>query len=189
MSDSDYHGSATGRGSRVTSGRSGTGHRAPRPARSSLPVGSAAIGNLTAEPYRYTMSDLENETGISGRTIRYYITEGLLPAAKGRGVGATYSSAHMLRLKAIAALKENHTPLGEIRQRLEGIREADLAAMLQVETAPPEDRWRRVLLHPDLELHVRERSGRDRDYALERVADTIVKQSEILLSQELGNSR
>jgi DNA-binding transcriptional MerR regulator len=169
--------------------RTARGDHGARQSRSSLPVGSAAIGNLSAEPYRYTIADLENETGISARTIRYYITEGLLPAAKGRGVGATYSPVHLLRLKAIAALKENHTPLSEIRQRLDGIREADLAAMLQVETAPPEDRWRRVLLHPDLELHVRERSGRDRDYALERVAETIVKQSEILLSQELGSSR
>jgi DNA-binding transcriptional MerR regulator len=158
--------------------------------RGSLPVGSAAIGaKQRAEPYRYTITDLENETGISGRTIRYYITEGLLPAAKGRGVGATYSQAHMLRLKAIAALKENHTPLAEIRQRLEGIRESDLAAMLQVETAPPENRWRRVLLHPDLELHVRERTGRDRDYALERAVDEIVKHAEIVLNRELGAPR
>jgi DNA-binding transcriptional MerR regulator len=169
-------------------GRSAVAGRGSR-GRSSLPVGSAAIGNLKAEPYRYTMADLEAETGISARTIRYYITEGLLPAAKGRGVGATYSPAHLLRLKAISALKENHTPLGEIKQRLEGIREADLAAMLQVETAPPEDRWRRVLLHPDLELHVRERSGRDRNYALEKVVETIVRQSEILIDQELRDSR
>ncbi len=155
----------------------------------SLPVGSAAIGTSRAEPYRYTMADLERETGLPGRTIRYYITEGLLPAARGRGVGATYNAAHLLRLKAIAALKETHTPLAEIRQRLEGIRESDLAAMLHVETAPPEDRWRRVHLHDDLELHVRERGGRDRNYALEKVVDTIVRQSEILIDQELKESR
>lgn len=182
MSDSPRPGSPNTRPSQGT-------HRPARSSRSSLPVGSAAIANLTAEPYRYTIADLERETGISPRTIRYYITQGLLPSAKGRGVGATYSPTHLLRLKAIAALKENHTPLSEIRQRLDGMGEGNLAAMLQVETAPPEDRWRRVLLHPDLELHVRERSGRDRDYDLERIADTIVKQSEILISQELGNER
>jgi DNA-binding transcriptional MerR regulator len=155
--------------------------------RSALPVGSAAIGSPRAEPYRYTMADLERETGINPRTIRFYITQGLIPPAKGRGVGATYSPAHLLRLKAIAALKETHAPLNEIKQRLEGMREEDLAAMLQVQTAPPEDRWRRVQLHPDLELHIRERSGRDRSYALERVADTIIKQSEVLIAQALGD--
>lgn len=170
-------------------GRPGARERSRRARGDALPVGSAATGNLTAEPYRYTMADLEAETGISARTIRYYITEGLLPAAKGRGVGATYSPTHLLRLKAIAAMRENHTPLAEIRQRLEGIREADLAAMLHVETAPPEDRWRRVHLHPDLELHVRERGGRDRNYALEKVVDMIVRQSEVLIDRELGDSR
>ncbi len=163
--------------------------RGARTRGASLPVGSAAIGTAKAEPYRYTLADLERETGLTGRTIRYYITEGLLPAAKGRGVGATYSPAHLLRLKAIVALKENHTPLTEIKQRLEGIRESDLAAMLQVETAPPEDRWRRIHLHDDMELHIRERSGRDRNYALEKVVDTIVRQSEILIDQELRDSR
>jgi DNA-binding transcriptional MerR regulator len=168
---------------RVASGRMASGRG------STLPVGSAAVGSLSAEPYRYTMADLERETGLSARTIRYYITEGLLPAARGRGVGATYGPAHLLRLKAINLLKGEHLPLDEIRRRLDELRDSELAAMLEVKTAPPEDRWRRVMLHPDLELHVRERGGRDRDYELERVVDTIVKQSEILIAQQLGDQR
>jgi hypothetical protein len=80
-------------------------------------------------------------------------------------------------------------PLEEIRQRLEAMRDDDLAAMLHVETAPAEDRWRRILLHPDVELHVRERSGRDRDYALEKVVANIVDHSELMLKRELGEGR
>jgi DNA-binding transcriptional MerR regulator len=148
-----------------------------------LPVGSAAIGSLHAEPYRYTMADLEAETGISPRTIRFYITQGLLPAAKGRGMGATYGPVHLLRLKAISLLKANHTPLEDIRRQLDTMRDSELAAMLEVETAPPEDRWRRVTLHPDLELHIRERGGKHRDYAFEQVVDTIVKQAKIVLDR------
>jgi DNA-binding transcriptional MerR regulator len=155
---------------------------------SSLPVGSAAIGTKTAEPYRYTMADLEAETGLPGRTIRYYITQGLLPPARGRGVGATYGPTHLLRLKAIGLLKKDNTPLEQIRQRLQDMRDAELAAMLEVETAPPEDRWRRVHLHPDLELHIRERGGRNRDYTFEKVVDLIVKQSEILIDQQLRDA-
>ena len=154
----------------------------------SLPVGSAAIGTRSPDPYRYTMADLEAETGLSARTIRFYITEGLLPPARGRGVGATYSPAHLLRLKAIELLKRDNTPLQQIRQRLQDMRDAELAAMLEVETAPPEDRWRRVMLHPDLELHVRERGGRSRDYTFEKVVDLIVKQSEILIDQQLRDA-
>ena len=168
-------------------GRSAFG-RATNSRGATLPVGSAAVGNLSPEPYRYTMPDLERETGLTPRTIRYYIKEGLLPGAKGRGVGATYGPAHLLRLKAISLLKEEHLPLEEIRKRLDGMRDGELAAMLEVKTAPPEDRWRRVRLHDDVELHVRERGGRDRDYELEKVVDTIVKQSEILIAQQLGDT-
>jgi DNA-binding transcriptional MerR regulator len=148
-----------------------------------LPVGSAAVGVPSAEPYRYTMADLERETGISKRNIRYYITEGLLPSAKGRGVGATYGKAHLLRLKMIARFKEDHLPLDEIRKRLENLREDDLAAMLHVETAPPEDRWRRVTLHDDLELHIREPGGRNRDYEFERAVTEIIGHSSIVLDK------
>lgn len=169
------------RARRTTSSRPTTGSRG-----GSLPVGSAAIGTPAPEPYRYTMADLERETGLSPRTIRFYITQGLLPAARGRGVGATYGPGHLLRLNAINLLKREHLPLEEIRQRLEGMRDAELAAMLEVETAPPEDRWRRILLHPDLELHVREPGDRARDYPFERLVDTIVKQSEVLIAQQLG---
>jgi DNA-binding transcriptional MerR regulator len=154
-----------------------------------LPVGSAAIGTGAVEPYRYTMADLERETGLSARTIRYYITEGLLPPAKGRGVGATYGPAHLLRLRMVNRFKEDHLPLDEMKRRLDGLRDADLAAMLQVETAPPEDRWRRVMLHPDLELHIREPGGKPKDYGFETVVDTIIKQSSILLDQQLGDRR
>ncbi len=154
-----------------------------------LPVGSAAISSSRADPYRYTIADLENETEITPRNIRYYISQGLLPSARGRGVGATYGPSHLLRLQAIKLLKEQNTPLEEIRRKLEDMNDAQLAAMLQVETAPPEDRWRRIMLDDDLELHVRERGGKSRDYALEQVVDTIVKQAEIVIHQHLRNRR
>jgi DNA-binding transcriptional MerR regulator len=151
--------------------------------RQSLAAGSAAFGGTQAEPYRYTMADLEAQTGVSARTIRFYITQGLLPAARGRGVGATYGPGHLLRLKAIVLLKAENLPLDQIRTRLEGMRDADLAAMLEVKSAPPEDRWRRLQLHPDLELHVREQGGRNRDYQLDKAVDTIVKQAKIIIDQ------
>jgi DNA-binding transcriptional MerR regulator len=183
----DRDGRASDGWDRTPQARSGAAGGA-RQRGSSLPVGSAAIGTKTAEPYRYTMADLEAETGLSARTIRFYIAQGLLPAARGRGVGATYGPSHLLRLKAIGLLKNDNTPLDQIRQRLQDMHDAELAAMLEVETAPPEDRWRRVHLHPDLELHVRERGGRNRDYTFEKVVDLIVKQSEILIDQQLRDA-
>src|SRR5688500_14962404 len=107
----DGDGTMTERGRRLPSARRGAAARPFRQRGTPLRVGSAATGPLNPEPYRYTMGDLEAQTGLTARTIRYYITEGLLPAAKGRGVGATYGPGHLLRLKAIALLKGEHMPL------------------------------------------------------------------------------
>ena len=46
------------------------------------------------QPVRYTMDDLERESGVTSRTIRYYISEGLLPPAYGRGPTAVYDADH-----------------------------------------------------------------------------------------------
>ena len=54
---------------------------------------------------RYTMADLEQLTGFSARTIRFYIQEGLVSAAHGRGPSATYERDHLLRLLRIAELQ------------------------------------------------------------------------------------
>jgi DNA-binding transcriptional MerR regulator len=139
------------------------------------PRGSAAKPLPAPDPYRYTMADLERETGLNARTIRYYIAQGLLPPAHGRGPSATYDLGHLLRLQAIQFKKASHLPLDEIKRQLGDLTDEDIAAMLEVETAPPEDRWRRIQLHSDIELHVRERGGRGRDLALQRVVDRIVR--------------
>ncbi|HEU0116628.1 MAG TPA: MerR family transcriptional regulator [Thermomicrobiales bacterium] len=137
------------------------------------PRGSAARPAIAPEPYRYTIADLEAKTGLPPRTIRYYIGKGLLPPAHGRGPSATYDLGHLLRLRAIALLREQHIPLEEIKERLDSLHDRDIAAMLEIETAPPQDRWRRVQLHPDIELHIREADGKRRDYAFEQAIGRI----------------
>jgi len=121
---------------------------------------------------RYSLSDLERETKINGRTIRYYISEGLLPPAYGRGPSATYDLGHLLRLRHIAALKDQRLGLQEIKDRLAGLTDDDIAALLNVQTEPTEEFWRRIELHPDIELHVRQR-GRS-DPAMDDAVDLIV---------------
>jgi DNA-binding transcriptional MerR regulator len=147
------------------------------------PRGSAARAVSLPEPYRYTLADLEQETGIAGRTIRYYISQQLLPPALGRGPTATYNLGHLVRLRAIALLKANHLPLDQIRQRLASLSDDEIAAMLEVETSPPEDTWRRIRLHPDIELFVRERPGKDRDYRFEATVETI----KMIVRDQLGD--
>lgn len=127
---------------------------------------------IAAEPNRYALADLERETGVNGRTIRYYISEGLLPPAYGRGPGATYDLGHLARLQMIQILKNQHLPLGDIRQRLNDLSNSEILALLNIQAAPAENSWRRIELHPDIELHVRQRTSHGR--SLEKAADLIV---------------
>lgn len=145
----------------------GFGRGAAPPRGRSVPI------PVVPEAHQYSIADLEAETGFNIRTIRYYITQGLLPPAHGRGPSATYDLGHLLRLRMIALLKAAYRPLDEIKARLADLSDQEIAAMLEVETEPPEDRWRRVQLHPDIELHVRERA-KSRDRALDEAVDLIV---------------
>lgn len=129
---------------------------------------------------RYTMADLERLTSFSGRTIRYYIQEGLLRPAYGRGPSATYDRDHLLRLLRIAELKSEVSALDHIRERLDAYSTAELEAHFTIRSGPEEERWRRVRVHPRLELHVRE-TGADRDYRFEQALDQIVQHARIVL--------
>jgi len=131
------------------------------------------------------MPELEALTGLTARTIRFYISQGLLPPAFGRGPTATYDQTHLLRLHAIKELKGQHLQLHEIRQRLAELSDEELGTLVEVESMPVEARalWRRISLHPDVELHVRERTGGDRDLAFEQRVSSLVAAAKGMLSQ------
>lgn len=79
----------------------------------------------------YSLDELTSLAGVTVRTIRYYIAEGLLPPPLTRGRGAAYSHDHLERLLLIARLKEEFLPLKEIRRRLRGMSPDDVRAAQQ----------------------------------------------------------
>lgn len=131
--------------------------------------------SLQGRPDRYTLAELEDRTGIKGRTIRYYITEGLLPPAYGRGPSATYDHDHLLRLEAINQMKEQRQPLKSIKESLEQLTTDDLSMMLNSTDQPEAVVWRHYQLHPDFQINVRDRSGdggdSTHDYAFELIIE------------------
>ena len=175
---------ATGRRPAVGAehGRNGAGGRGR-----SLPRGRTIPEVHIPDRHRYTIAELEQHTAVPARTIRYYISQGLIAPAHGRGPSATYDRDHLLRLQAIVRLKETNAPLDDIKATLAELSDADIAAMLEIETAPPEDRWRRIELHPDIELHVRERAGKRRDYDFERLIDKLVRLANLELNDYRGS--
>lgn len=64
------------------------------------------------------IAELAQRAGVTPRTIRYYVAEGLLPPPGGRGQRRAYNQQHLDRLAAIRELKAAYLPLHEIRRRL-----------------------------------------------------------------------
>jgi DNA-binding transcriptional MerR regulator len=68
-----------------------------------------------------TIEELAERSGVSIRTIRFYITEGLLPSPLMRGRNAAYTAEALYRLILIQRLKDAHLPLKEIRNQLDAL--------------------------------------------------------------------
>ena len=64
------------------------------------------------------IAELARRVGVTPRTVRYYVAEGLLPPAGGQGQRRAYGAEHLRRLEAIRHLKAAYLPLHEIRRRL-----------------------------------------------------------------------
>ena len=67
-----------------------------------------------------TLADLEQKSGVPARTIRFYISRGLLDGPSKAGRGAAYTSAHLDRLAKIKALQDKGHVLSEIAAILSG---------------------------------------------------------------------
>lgn len=71
-----------------------------------------------------TLAELADATGIPARTIRFYISRGLLEGPAKAGRGAVYTSAHQDRLEKIKALQAEGRLLSEIAPLMDGERAA-----------------------------------------------------------------
>jgi DNA-binding transcriptional MerR regulator len=88
---------------------------------------------------RYSLADLARVTGVTPRTVRYYIVQGLLPGANESGPGASYDERHLRRLRLIRELQRQHLPLAEIRARLAELSDNEVAELLEAQTVKAEE--------------------------------------------------
>jgi DNA-binding transcriptional MerR regulator len=91
----------------------------------------SAPGTAADPEATYTLDDLTAQAGVTVRTVRYYIGEGLLPPPTGAGPGTRYTREHLDRLLLIGALKDRYLPLKEIRRRLRGMDAAGVHAAVE----------------------------------------------------------
>jgi Ca-activated chloride channel family protein len=125
----------------------------------------------------WKLEELASESGVSARTVRYYVQRGLLPAPVFRGRDTAYSEEHLVRLRAIRRLQERFLPLDAIQAELERSTPDELRRLAVGQHAPPPvthhpyrqpplvpprpapapgQRWIRFELAPGLELHLLE---------------------------------
>ena len=92
---------------------------------------------MAEPPEALRIGQLAERAGVTPRTVRYYVAEGLLPPPSGAGQQRVYTQEHLLRLRAIRRLKEAFLPLGEIRQRLAGLSLPELQRLAEAPPSPP----------------------------------------------------
>lgn len=136
------------------------------------------------EPDRktYRIGELCERTGVTRRTVHYYIGRGLLPPAEGAGLASCYTEEHVERIRAIRRMQADYLPLEEIRRRLDEGEEPVDRAPEDVPAGRPGGRAERRLVRVVLE-HGVEITYPDTEEAAEfaaklvRLADRLGKES------------
>jgi DNA-binding transcriptional MerR regulator len=110
-----------------------------------------------------SLVDLAKETGLPGRTIRFYIARGLLPRPMKGGRAAAYGPEHRTRLEEIQQLQKQGLTLSEIGGRLSGVAAAGV---------PEPMVWAEYRLAEDVVVRVRADAG---PWRLKRVRDWLAQ--------------
>jgi DNA-binding transcriptional MerR regulator len=109
-----------------------------------------------ADAPRYAIGDLADLGGVSRRTVRYYVQEGLLPAPHGIGRGNHYGPEHLNQLLKVKSLQEAGRTLDQVRRELTQRSRSRASQPLPSTAGQPLPRslWRRVTVAPGVELNV-----------------------------------
>jgi len=102
---------------------------------------------------RYAIGELATLGGVSRRTVRYYVQEGLVPPPLGLGRGNHYTPEHLEQLLRVKALQESGHTLDDIRVSL-AQQPRSRAAQPLGDDMPARSLWRRITLTPGVELHI-----------------------------------
>ena len=108
------------------------------------------------------MAELSERSGFPARTIRYYISRGLVDGPVRLGRGAAYTEGHLQRLRRIRELKQEGLTLKEIGHRL-------AAAETEEGLADPTE-WQRYRVAEDVVVFV---SGEAAPWRLRHIRSTL----------------
>jgi hypothetical protein len=124
----------------------------------------------------------------SARSVRFYVSNGLLDRPEGTGTAATYNYRHLLQLLAIKIRQREGQTLETIKREMKEVTGDLLERRIAQSLAPAlgagadtvaareDDRphvWRRVLVADGIELHVREDSAAAGDDAVVAMREAV----------------
>lgn len=85
----------------------------------------------------WRIRELAQMTGVSVRTLRNYVTAGLLTPTELRGTATRYQRRELLRLVAVMrARKETKLSLADMKQKLDAVGDGELEAWVRAGTLP-----------------------------------------------------
>jgi len=119
---------------------------------------------------RFSVGQLAELGGVSRRTVRYYVQEGLIPAPYGVGRGSHYGTKHLEEILRVKAMQEQGMTLETIRRRISSESTASVP-MADVHALVPRSRWTRMELMPGVEIHISSRRRVPTPTELEELAD------------------
>ncbi len=109
----------------------------------------------------WTLRELAAETGVPERTIRFYISRGLVDPPLRGGRGAAYGAGHKARLGAIKELQAKGLMLGEIAHAIALASSEPVlpAPALGLPALPEPAVWRSYRVAADVMVMVRAEAG------------------------------
>lgn len=115
-----------------------------------------------------SLGELAAESGLTERTIRYYISRGLLEGPARGGRGAFYTNAHLKRLREIQGNQQQGLTLTEI-ERLGGT--ASVPGRL-----PEPEAWLAYPLADDIVVQVKSGTSPWRQHQVRSIIERLVRE-------------
>jgi DNA-binding transcriptional MerR regulator len=96
-----------------------------------------------------SLNELAKKSGVPERTIRYYITRGLIPGPMRGGRGAEYTQEHLVGIQNVRRLQSEGMTLAEIEYQV-----AQPAGHRRAAIRP--ESWSMYRISPDVTVEVRD---------------------------------
>jgi DNA-binding transcriptional MerR regulator len=104
--------------------------------------------------HRYTLDELCSLVGLTKRTIRFYMQEGLVSRPEGQKRGSYYLDIHLQQLQQIQAWQKAGYSLERIRELLEdGANPEETLVPLRAQRGDVQV-WSRIHIAPGVELSI-----------------------------------